>query len=623
MNDEPALKGDLVFRDVATGQEILAHRDVASGFRGVVFSPDGRWIATGNASDLVIWDADNGKEEFRLRDPGNRDDPVLSLAFSPDSRRIIAGYGRFNWTRVVGHANLWDLASGKLIERAPGSRGTVHRVAFSPDGREVALASEGLVELWDLKAAPGRIRSIPCHGGIVYAVAFSPDGRYLASGGLDRALRLWDRATGNEIRAFYGHEGFVRGLAFNPDGRWLLSASEDFSLKLWEVGSSRLLADFYGHQFFVSCVAFSPDGQLIASGGQDRAVKLWSATRRAPLTFTGHDGAVHGLAFLPHSHRLVSGAGFYSTRGRLTLWDATTSESLEPSFRACPQVHAVALDRDGRRLATACTDRMSGAGTVRVWNLETGQPVWEQKAQAAWVVDVAYSPDGRWVASAGVNQQEQGGVVILRDAETGREIRKFEQQTAGVHGVAFSPESSRLVSGWGDGILRIWDTRDPASEASVLPGHAGGVRRVAFLPDGRLASAGGGPGDRGASGFGELKIWDLSTRRVLNLRGHTGMVEGLACSPDGRRLATGSDDRTVKLWDTTTGEEVFTLRGHTAGVLCVAFSPDGRRIASGGWDRTVRVWDTSPPTFPAPFRHAAESPGKPPELPADPFASVR
>ena len=75
MHDEPALKGDLVVRDVATGQEIFAHRDVASGFRGVAFSPDGRWIATGNASDLVIWNAATGKEEFRLTDPGNRDLP--------------------------------------------------------------------------------------------------------------------------------------------------------------------------------------------------------------------------------------------------------------------------------------------------------------------------------------------------------------------------------------------------------------------------------------------------------------------------------------------------------------------------------------------------------------------
>jgi WD40 repeat protein len=555
-------------------------------------------------------------------DPGRRDDTVLSLAFSPDSRRIIAGYGAFNSSLVVGHASLWDLASRRRIERIPGNRGTVYSVAFSPDGREVAIASEGLVEQWDLTDAPRQMRSIPCHGGIVFAVAFSPgDGRYLASGGLDRILRLWDRITGQEIRTFHGHEGFVRALAFSPDGRWLASASEDYSVKLWEIASGRKLVDFHGHQFFTSCVAFSPDGQLIASGGQDRAVKLWSATRRAPLTLSGHDGAVHGVEFLPQSHRLISAAGYLSTRGRLKLWDTTTSEPLEPSFEDCPaEVFAVALHRDGRRLATACWYRVGRVGIVRVWDVNTGQLVREQQAQATRVADVAYSPDGTWLASAAVDFQDLGGEVRLWDAETGRGIREFEKHAAGVFGVAFSPDSRWLASGWSDGIVRIWDLRDPAGEARELPGHAGGVSRVMFLPDGRLVSVGGRNEAAGTSGLGEVKIRDLSTGRVLDLRGHTGMVEGLACSPDGRRLATGSGDRTVKLWDTTTGEEVFTLREHTAGVLCVAFSPDGRRIASAGWDRTIRVWDTSSPASHALSRRGAESPVGPAELPVDPFA---
>ena len=198
------------------------------------------------------------------------------------------------------------------------------------------------------------------------------------------------------------------------------------------------------------------------------------------------------------------------------------------------------------------------------------------------------------------------GEARLWDAETGQEIRTFVVPAADVFGVAISPDGRWLAAGCSDGMVRIWDTRDPAGKARELPGHIGTVERVVFLPDGRLASAGGTEAESG-----DVKIWDLSTGRVLDLRGHTGPVWGLASSPDGRRLVTGSHDRTIKLWDTTTGEEVFTLRGHTAGVTRVAFSPDGRRIASGGLDRTVRVWDTSPPAADALFRRGAESRGGP------------
>jgi WD40 repeat protein len=489
-------------------------------------------------------------------------------------------------------------------------------VAFSPDpdGRQIALASDGLVELLDAKATPATLVFPPihCHGGQVYTVAFSPGGQYLASGGLDRTLRLWDRATGQEIRGFFGHEGFVRGLAFSPDGRWLLSASEDFSLKLWEVASGYNLTDFHGHQGFTNCVAFSPDGQRIASGGQDQAVKLWLATPSSQPIFTEHDGVVSGLAFSPDGRRVVSGSGNFATQGRLIRWDATTARRLLTFPGVSPFVNAVALRRGGRHDAAAYSD-----GTVRVWDAVTGELVRPLPGHVSNAADVVYSPDGRWLASASGDRFDtmKPGEMKLWDADTGQEIRTFGGHSAGVYGVAFSLDGRWLASACADGTVRIWDTGDPVGKPREMPRHAGEVRRVVFLPNGRLASAGGKSGE-----FGEVKIRDLSTERALELSGHTGLVWGLAASPDGRRLATGSDDRTIKLWDTTTGEEVLTLRGHTAGVLCVAFSPDGRSLASGSIDRTGRVWSTSQPMGNAPLRREVESLLQVSELPADPFA---
>jgi WD40 repeat protein len=253
---------------------------------------------------------------------------------------------------------------------------------------------------------------------------------------------------------------------------------------------------------------------------------------------------------------------------------------------------------------------------VRVWNIDTGRPVWEKKGHALNAFDVAYSPDGRWLASAGYGYDSlETGEVRLWDAETGLEIHTFVVHAAVAFRVAFSPDGRYLASGGRDGMVRIWDTRDPAGKARELPGHIGQVERVMFLPDGRLASAGGT-----RSELGVVKIWDLTTERVLELRGHTDLVHGLAYSPAGRRLATSSDDRTIKLWDTTTGEEFFTLRGHTSGVVCVAFSPDGRRLASGSWDQIVRIWDTDPPASHTLFRRGAGSRAGPSELPDKPFA---
>ncbi len=120
----------------------------------------------------------------------------------------------------------------------------------------------------------------------------------------------------------------------------------------------------------------------------------------------------------------------------------------------------------------------------------------------------------------------------------------------------------------------------------TLAGHAGPVWGVAFSPDGqRLAS---GSNDQ------TVKIWDSATgEELFALKGHAGEVWGVAFSPDGQRLASGSNDQTVKIWDSATGKELFDLKGHAGFVRCVAFSPDGQRLASGSWDRTVKIWDSA------------------------------
>ncbi|QDV34227.1 protein kinase domain-containing protein [Tautonia plasticadhaerens] len=602
---EPGVAGALVIRDATTGRVVFERDGLTGGVRSVAFSPDGRWIAASFGPHLAVWELATGRERFPPRtEPGERS--ALGLAFSPDGKRIVLGFGILGNFETPGYARLLDASNGEAVGGVlPGRECGVWSVAFSPDGRQVALTSKGLVEVWDVEEVetPRRIHSLPVHGGkLVYAVAFSPDGRRLASGGLDKTVQLWDRSTGAPVRSFHGHEGFVRALAFSPDGRRLASGAEDKVVKLWEVDSGRGLATFRGHAHFVLGVAFSPDGSRVASGGLDRLVKLWFATPSLDLTFDRHDGWV-SIAISPEGQLAASTASFLPYKESWTvLWDRATGEPIR-SFPAPTEAWPLAFSPDGRRLATG-----ERSGMVTIWEIATGRRLLEFEAHDGGTPALAFSPDGRRLASAGYADR----TVKIWDAQTGRLLFSplaFEGQRADFTffpGLAFSPdaEGRYLAATDSDSTVKVWDTRTGRLAYAPLE-HRFPVHGVAFHSEGRLLVSTGG---RVLEGRAEVTVWDPeSGRKIADLLGHTDVVRAVAISPDGRRLATGSDDRTIKLWDTETFEEVFTLRGHTSGVISLSFSPDGRRLVSGSIDQTARIWDLDRPSLATLYRREAVS----------------
>jgi hypothetical protein len=123
-------------------------------------------------------------------------------------------------------------------------------------------------------------------------------------------------------------------------------------------------------------------------------------------------------------------------------------------------------------------------------------------------------------------------------------------------------------------------------ELRILHGHSDQIWGVAFSPDGRWIAS--GSKDRTA------KVWEAASgKELLTLRGHSGRILSVAFSPDGRRIVTGSEDQTAKVWEATSGEELLTLKGRSDRVLSVAFSPDGQRIVTGSYDQTAKVWQAA------------------------------
>src|SRR5262249_11270138 len=153
-----------------------------------------------------------------------------------------------------------------------------------------------------------------------------------------------------------------------------------------------------------------------------------------------------------------------------------------------------------------------------------------------------------------------------------------------VYGAAFSPDEQQVASGSADNAVMVYDKKT-GQRVRTITGQTAESTYVAFSHDGRFVFS---------CGDGAAHLWEIATgkeARKFEVGGNSGYVKGMALSPDGRRLLTGHEDKTVRLWDVATGKQLRRFEGHTAAVNCVAFSHDGTQALSGSEDRTVRLWN--------------------------------
>ena len=474
---------------------------------------------------------------------------------------------------------LWDVERAFELRKLAGHTAWVKAVAFTPDGKWLATgALDGVVKLWDVST--GRELKSLSGGGSINTIAVSPDARLVVAGNAENSVQIWNLQTGQAERALSGHTGAVLCVAFSPDGKWLATGSRDKTVKIWNVADGKELHTLAGHGDRVRSLAFSPDGRRLASGSFDKTIKIWDANKgRETRTLAGHSDPVMAVTFTDNGRHLLSaGAG-----GRaLMRWDAENGKQLSASSDAesLETLEAALFSADGKWVATSSGDKTV---VVRDVSAPKSERIFETRASGVYAT--AFSRDGKWFAAG-----SKDNTVRLWEAATGRELLNLAGNIGFITSVAFSADSRTIAASGLSGGIKLWEVMT-GRELPKLAGHAETVNSIAFNAAGVLASA---------SNDKTIKLWDTTAianggagRELRTLTGHGGEVYSLAFSSDGARLVSGSSNGEVKIWNVADGQPIQTLSGHTALVSSLAFSPDGKTLASSSYDKTTRVWDVT------------------------------
>eukprot|EP00898_Chlorokybus_atmophyticus_P008112 jgi/Chlat1/8301/Chrsp78S07720 len=547
--------------------------------------------------------------------------PRLKVSFQVESklerfysggRVAVSQDGAFAACPCGDFVKVVDLASAAVTATFKGDTEAILAVAVSPDGRHVFASSRSLLTRWWDRESEVCKRSWKAHEQPVLDLAVDSSGHLLATASVDRTTRVWDVEKGYCTHSFKGHTAIVNRVVFHPDPHrlQLFTGSDDATVRVWDLVTRSCAAVLKSHFSAVTDLAVARDGWTLLSAARDKVVNAWDLRKNTLKSTVPVFEALEGIAEAPEllldlsvkskaAHGKANAVNFLAVgeKGQVRLYSTETAESLyefdDAALAGAGGLLQVFAFGKSREVLCVTADQRLVFLQVREGRLQVVRQLIGNNDD---IIDMKFAgSDDQYLAVATNSEQ-----VRLYDATTHACMKSLPGHTDIVLSLDVCPAISsrlRLATGSKDNTVRVWNAEDNKCIA-LATGHVAAVGAVAFSRK-TAAYLASGSSDK------TLKLWDLSPLdkytggQPLKLKplaiasAHEKDINSIAIAPNDSLLCSASQDRTVKLWKLPELQLKLTLRGHKRGVWCCEFSPVDKVVVTSSGDQTIKIWSIS------------------------------
>ena len=562
---------------MSTGEEVKVEGDsnahtVYRLISGVAVTPDGTRVVSCSGDKTVrVWDMHTGEAVFVLE---GHEAGVREVAVTPDNSKAVS-------TSSEDGIRVWDLSTGMavLAIKAP----FILSMVITKDGSQIVTCSEDVLCVWDLVTGKQEMQW-PCCAKSSHALAVTPDGRHVVS--CSDGAHLWNLYTGTEVMVFHA-DAKLTTVAVTPDGCHVVAGSKSGTVHVWSISTGKEVTVLQGHRL-VSAVAVSPDGcHVVSCSCTDNTVRVWNITTGKETP--GFEGVSCGSVAVAPDGSIISYGG-----KRSSIWNASTGRQRTKRISLAGRTtceDAVAVSPDGSHVVYCCCDD-AGERRACVWDVATGKvrPLCTDSSefavflkQCGTLLSLAVSPDASHVVTCSeLSEAQHTYCTYVWSMPTGKKVSEYAGTTCRCRGVVVAPDGVHVVSYYDlFHTVHMWKLHTGV-ETMVFEGHTFSVNDVDVSRDGsRLVSC---------SSDKTVRVWDVASGEEVFTLKHARRVWGVALTPDGAHVVScsvGSSDN-VSVWSMTTGEKVA-VNSHR-DLYKVAVSPDGCDVVCSSSEDTVCVW---------------------------------